>query len=587
MYLQKEIQKEIRLKGITGSPGYCVGESYILDKEHIELIDQYYIEDNKVNSELNRFNYAVQRAKNELKTIIQNITEELKEHISILEGHILLLHDKMLYGRVIDLIEKEKINAEWALKKVLSEIKSNFSSMADLYLQGRLNDILHVTGRIIRNLSGAEEVNISKIDKKVILIANDLSPAETCQMKLSKIIGFVINRGGKASHTSIVAKTLGIPSVLGLGNITDLIGNDDLVIVDGFDGIVIINPSEETVTAYRKKIKEYDDYKISITKGSKIPAETLDGIKIRIMGNIELPEEVSSVKNYGGDGIGLVRTEFAYLRRDTFPTEEELFKEYKDIAEAMFPFPVYIRTLDINGEKEIPYISGTKEGNPALGLRAIRFCLKRKDIFKTQLRAILRASFFGNISIIFPMISSYEELFEAKKILNDASKSLQTQQIPHNQKIKIGIMIEVPSAAILAESMIHLIDFFSIGTNDLTQYTLAIDRSNTEVAYIFHPLHPAVIRMVKHVVDVAKKYGKPVSMCGEMAGDIMYLPVLLGLGIDELSMSPQSIPDVKKAIQQINTCDLSPLVKEIFKLNTTNEIINFLSNNTQKLSNSK
>jgi phosphotransferase system enzyme I (PtsI) len=396
-------------------------------------------------------------------------------------------------------------------------------------------------------------------------VAVDLSPAETSQIQLEKIKGLITDLGGKTSHTGIIARSLEIPAVLGLEKATHLIKNDDIVIVDGTSGTVIVHPTDKTLIQFEERQSNYERHKAVITRSSHLPAETTDGIKLEVFGNIELPEEVVSVINYGGDGIGLYRTEFQYLSRHDFPGEDDLFDNYKDVVEVMAPNPVTIRTLDISGDKAVSYASNSDEKNPVLGLRGIRYCLKNPDVFKTQLRAVLRASAFGPIRILLPMISCHDEVIAAKKILNKEADSLDKEGILFNENIEVGIMIEVPSAAIMADVMAKDVDFFSIGTNDLIQYSLAVDRVNRQVAHLYQPLNPAIIRMIKYVADIAKNNEVEVFMCGEMAGDPMNIPILLGLGINKLSMNPQSIPIIKKIIRSLDAKDAALFVEDVLK----------------------
>ncbi|RPH49058.1 MAG: phosphoenolpyruvate--protein phosphotransferase [Desulfobacteraceae bacterium] len=569
----KDTNEEIKLNGIGASPGICIGKAYLVDKEGVEVVEKYFVNRNNLDSEIKRFKVAVKNAFNELRSIIENIPDEVRRHTGILETHVALLKDKMLYDKTIETIRNEGVNAEWALKKVVDDIKVMFHNISDAYLKERSDDIIHVSDRIIKFLIGSEDVNIGKIDKRVILVAKDLSPADASQIQLDKIMGFITDRGGKASHTSIIARTLEVPAVLGVGNATKTINNDDTIIIDGTSGIIIIHPSLQTLGEYKKLQTRHEEHKASLSRGSHLKAETLDGLSLQVMGNIELPEEVVSVLDHGGDGIGLYRTEFQYLTRNDFPGEDELFDKYKDVVEVMAPRPVTIRTLDINGDKAISSSNGSDEANPALGLRAIRYCLKRPDIFKTQLRAILRAAAFGNVRILFPMISSIDEIRDTKRLLNEAADSLKKEGKIYNKNIEFGIMIEVPSAVIMADVMAQEADFFSIGTNDLIQYTLAIDRGNREVAHLYHPFHPAILRMLKHVTDVGKEKGIKVFMCGEMAGDPFNVPVLLGLGMDELSMNPQSIPAVKNMIRSLKVEDARHFIKEALKQTTTMDVI--------------
>ncbi len=564
--------REIIIEGIGSAPGICIGKAYLVDREGVDVVEKYFISEKNLDCEIKRFKAAVKNVKNELCAIIENTPEELRQNAYILETHKVLLKDKMLYGKTIEIIKKERVNAEWALKKVVSSLKSMFKNMSDPYLKERSADIVQVSDRIMRNLVGAEPMNIADIDKRVILVAHDLSPAETSQIQLERIKGFVTDRGGKTSHTGIIARTLEIPAVLGLYNATSIINNDDIIIVDGSTGQVIIHPTDETLIEFEERKDRYQKYQAVITRGSHLPAETTDGFRLQVMGNIELPEEVVSVIDHGGDGIGLYRTEFQYLSRSDFPSEDELFDKYKDVVEVMAPKPVTIRTLDINGDKALAHASDFEEKNPALGLRAIRYCLKKPDVFKTQLRAILRAAAFGNVRILFPLISNHHEIREAKRILNEAADSLEKEGVPFNRDIQVGIMIEVPSAAIMADVMANDVDFFSIGTNDLIQYSLAIDRGNREVAHLFHPLNPAIIRLIKHVADIAKEKGIKVFMCGEMAGDPFHIPVVLGLGMDELSMNPQTIPVVKSLIRSLNVEDVRLFMKNVLKQTAAKDI---------------
>jgi len=566
---------ELILKGINASPGICIGKAYLVDKEGVDIVARYYIEKQNRQGEIKRFKAAVKRARDEIRSVIDGSPEEL-QHAYILETHLALLKDKMLYDKTIEIIDTKGFNAEWALKQVVSNIKAVFLTMADFYLKERASDIVHVSDSIMRNLVGVKAAKIADIDKRVILVARDLSPADTSQINLNKIMGFITDRGGKASHTGIVAQALEIPAVVGLKYVTNRIKSDDLIIVDGNAGKVIVNPDEKSLVEYEERKIEYEQYRAVITSESHLRAETTDGIQLEVMANIELPEEVSSVKNYGGDGIGLYRTEFQYMNRAIFPNEEELFEKYKDVVEVMAPKPVTIRTLDINGDKAVANQNGQDEANPALGLRSIRYCLRKPDVFITQLRAILRAAAFGQVRILFPMISAYFEICEAKKLLEQAAESLEKDGLPYNREIEIGIMIEVPSAVVLADFLADEVDFFSIGTNDLIQYALAIDRLNPHVAHLYQPLDPAVIRLVKQVADVAKNKGIKVFMCGEMAAVAHHIPLLLGLGLDELSMNPQSIPNIKRVIRTLSVSDAQSFMQKVLTKKTARGVFGVL-----------
>jgi phosphotransferase system enzyme I (PtsI) len=566
-------QREILLNGIGVSPGICIGKAYLVEVEGVDIIEKYHISQSHVLSELNRFRLAVKKAKNELRAIIENTPAAIKEHVDILETHVILLKDKLLYGKIIETIELDCINAEWALKKVVSSLRSMFMNMSDPYLKERAIDIGQVADRILNHLVGSERINIAAIDKRVVLVAADLSPAQTSQIQLERVKGFVTDKGGGTSHTSIIARTLGIPAVSGLDHATKTICSDDLIIVDGISGNVIINPTDQTLIAYEERRFQYETRMAALDRQSHLDAVTLDGHRFMVMGNIELPEEIVSVLDHGGDGVGLYRTEFQYMGRPDYPSEAELFDKYKDVVEVMAPRPVTIRTLDINGDKALDRPVESVEDNPALGLRAIRYCLRNPDVFRTQLRAILRAAAYGNVRILFPMISGYEEIQEAKVMLNAVSDELEKDGIVHNRNIEIGIMIEVPSAVILSDILAETVDFFSIGTNDLIQFSLAIDRGNRQVAYLFNPLHPAILRLLQHTVDAARTKGKKVFMCGEMAGDPLHIPILLGLGIDEFSMNPNAIPLAKQTIRSLNIQETRCFLSEIMKEKTAQAVM--------------
>ncbi len=562
---------ELILRGIGGSPGICIGKAYLVDKEGVDVVPKYTVSDKKLEEEKKRFKVAVKKAADELHEIINDTPEELRENAKILETHAVLLKDKMLYGRTIETIERERINAEWALRKVVLAIKPLFESMGDAYLRDRAEDVVNVSDRIFKHLTGVESVNIGSISKRVILVARDLSPADTSQIQLERVMGFVTDSGGRASHTSIIARSLEIPAVLGLERATSVIQNDDIIVVDGNAGIVVINPSEETLAQAEIRKTAFEERRALYARSGHLPAKTIDGLELAVMGNIELPEEVVAVRDRGGDGIGLYRTEFQYLARKNFPSEDELFENYKDVVEVIPDKPVTIRTLDINGDKAVSYITEQEE-NPVLGLRAIRYCLQKPKVFRTQLRAILRAANYGQVRILLPLISHVEEVTEAKRLIAEALQSLKNDGLPHQKRIPVGVMIEVPSAAIMADTIAKEVDFFSIGTNDLIQYTMAIDRGNRNVAYLYNPIHPAVLRLLKHVTEAAKHNNIPVFMCGEMAGESIYAPILVGMGFEELSTNPQAIPMIKNAIRMLNRDQARQFTDELLKMTTTDQI---------------
>jgi len=564
---------EMVLSGISASPGICIGKAYIVDREGVDVIKHYRISSAEVQNEINRFKTAVKQAKAELNDIIANTPEGLQQHSDILQTHVVLLQDKMIFDRTVETINQDTVNAEWALKKVTASVKSMFQDISDPYLKDRAGDIVQVSDRIMAHLVGVNSVNIAGIDKRVILVAYDLSPAQTSQINLERIKGFVTVRGGITSHTSIIARTLGIPAVQGINNATTQIQTDDIIIVDGSDGSIVLNPSEPTLIDYEERRHRFESFRARIARTSHRPAETRDGHRIKVMGNIELPEQVVSVIDNGGEGIGLYRTEFQYLSRSHFPNEDELFDKYKDVVEVMQPSPVTIRTLDINGDKAIQN-SNRAETNPALGLRAIRYCLQRPEVFQTQLKAILRAAVYGDVRVLFPMIATYDELMVAKTVLDQTMTDLDKAGVSFQREVAVGVMIEVPSLAIMADMIAPEVDFFSIGTNDLIQYSMAVDRSNKDVAHLYNPLHPAILRLLKMVSDAAQKHTTPLFMCGEMAGDPFNLPILLGLGINELSMNPQTIPMAKNVIKTLAFSDTQPFLKEVLKQTTAGEVEN-------------
>ncbi len=568
--------KEVVIRGIGGAPGICIGKAYLVDREGVDLIKRYAIVERDIPAEVNRFKNAVKKAKDELKAVVESLGEEFSSQVDILETHLVLFKDKLLYGKTIESITHERINAEWALKKVTRQVKNMFQRMEDDYLKSRVADISQVSEQIMRQLMGAQDIKISDIRMRVILVAHDLSPADTSQIQLEHIKGFVTDRGGRDSHTSIIAKSLNIPAVSGLGTATINVQNDDILIVDGSSGLLIINPEEDTLFQYEERRARYEQYRALIARESHLPSVTVDGHAMKLMANIELVEEVVSVRDNAAQGVGLFRTEFIYIDQNRFPTEEELFERYREAVELISPQPVTIRTLDINGDKVLPYLKNVREENPALGLRAVRFSLQRPEIFLTQIRAILRAAAFGNIRLLIPMITCVEEIIEVRKLVDRAIMELTHEEMVFNKDIPLGIMIEVPSAAIMADRLAGHVDFFSIGTNDLIQYSLAIDRNNRQVAHLYRPLNPAVLRLIKMVVDAAHSRDIAVTICGEMAGDPVNVPVLMGLGFTELSMNSGSIPVVKQVIRKLDYQKACQVAKKVLTMENTEEIYRFV-----------
>lgn len=577
MTAQNRPQKKT-LQGIPVCPGIVIGKAHLVDRNRVKIFYHYLVDEAQVKKELERFQLAIRKTEEQLVNLKNRMPDHIKQHAFIIDSHLMILHDGMLTEAAEERILTEKINAEWAVKKSLNNIRKMFGEIDDEYIRTRLFDVENVTERILRNLSGEEQESLADITNRVIIVAHELSPCDTTEMNVSKVMGFITDVGGRTSHTAIMAQALEIPAVVGLETATQQIEDGDLLILDGTSGEVIINPDDSDIIYFQEKQLRHERYKSTIAKTSHLPAETLDGHRVAVKANIEFLEEVASVKDHGGEGIGLYRTEFLYLRSKGLPSEEELFEDYKEVAQIMSPDPVTIRTLDIGGDKFASDLAVTKEMNPALGLRAIRFCLKEPEIFKQQLRAILRASAHGNIQLMFPMISGVQEILDAKAILQEVTQELDQKGIPYDPHMKVGIMIEIPSAVAMAEVLAQHVDFFSIGTNDLVQYALAIDRVNEYVAYMYQPFHPAILRMIKTVVEAAHGAKIPVALCGEMAGDPLCTLVLLGLGIQEFSMNPRSIPVIKKVIRSLTLKEARRDLENVMKMSTAREVRDFLVN---------
>ncbi len=559
------------LKGIGASPGVVIGPAFLLDYHKVKILKRQ-IEKGEIDQEKERFVKGVSEAENQIKKLIADIPEELREHSGIFEAHLLILKDRMVYERTLRLISEEQINAEWALNNALDHARELFEQVKDQYIRERFEDIKYVVRRVQKLLSGSPSVDFSQLEEPVILVAHDLSPADTVQMAKEKILAFVTDMGSRTSHTAILGRSLGLPAVVGLENATSSIFSGETLIVDGLYGEVVVNPDDELLRHYREKQEDYIRYRLDVIQYSNLPAETQDGFRFKIKANIEFLEEISSVISNGAEGIGLYRTEVMYLAHKELPIEEELFLAYKEVVERMSPFPTTIRTLDIGGDKFLSSVSQDDESNPALGLRAIRLCLKESNLFRTQLRAILRASAYGDVRMLFPLISGKSEIIQVKEHLEKTKDELRREGIPFNEDIKTGIMIEVPSAVLLADVLAKEVDFFSIGTNDLIQYSLAIDRGNEYVAHLYEPLHPGVLRMIYRTIEAAHEAGIEAAVCGEMAGEPMYLPVLIGMGLDELSMNALDIPKIKRMIRMSNQNQCGALVRDILECSTAQKI---------------
>jgi len=570
--LTREPKKTQVIKGIGVTAQIIMGKAYLVDRGKIEAPARV-LPETQVRREAERFRDAVEESKKQLRWAKEKLLQEdAVGPTYILDAHLLLLEDKNVINSTLETIEQSWINSEWALKINLDRLRKIFNSIDDDYLKSRKTDLDYIEQRILRNLTGRGTESLSQIKEKVIVVAHDLSPADTAQMAKDKVTAFVTDMGGKTSHTAIMARSLEIPAVVGSETATHSINTGDTVIVDGITGVVVVNPSPEIIQEYMDRNRTRQRIERELFLFRDLPAETLDGFRVNILANIELVEEIPAVLDHGAEGIGLYRTEYLYLNRKELPTEEDHFQAYKTVVEAISPHPAVIRTLDIGGDKFLSHLDLAEEMNPAMGLRAIRFSLKEPEIFKVQLRAMLRASAYGKVKILLPMISGVSEIREVKKTLNEVRLSLTAERIHYDPKIEIGIMMEVPSAATISDILAKEVDFFSIGTNDLIQYTLAIDRVNEYVTHLYEPLHPAILRLVRQMVKAAHEAGIRVAMCGEMAGDPLYVPILLGLELDDLSMNVLSIFGVKKILRSYTLRECKELVETCLTLSTPEEI---------------
>ena len=568
------------LKGLAASRGIAIAKAYRLVEPDLSIVKKV-VED--VEEELKRFQMALESSKTELEDIREKAQVELgADKAAIFEAHLLVLSDPEFVSPIGDKIKLEKVNAEYALKEVADRFITMFEQMDNEYLKERKADFRDVSKRILSHLLGVQIVNPSMILEEAIIVAEELTPSDTAQLNRTFVKGFTTNVGGMTSHSAIMAHSMEIPAVVGTKMATTEIQHGDLIIVDGIKGEVHINPTREVIAKFEKKQVRFEEKKAEWAKLINEQTITSDGHYVELAANIGTSEDLESVINNGGEAIGLYRTEYLYMGRNELPSEEEQFNSYKAVLEGMDGKPVVVRTLDIGGDKDLPYLNLPKELNPFLGFRAIRLCLEEQDLFRTQLRALLRASTYGNLKIMFPMIANLDEFRAAKAIIEAEKKDLLDKGIEVSDKIELGIMVEIPSTVVMADLFAKEVDFFSIGTNDLIQYTMAADRMNESVSYLYQPYHPAILRFIKMVIDAAHTEGKWVGLCGEMAGDEIAIPLLLGMGLDKFSMSATSILKVRSQLLHLSKKEMESLVARTLQMGTSKEVIEAIKEATEK-----
>jgi phosphotransferase system enzyme I (PtsI) len=567
-----DISADTILIGIGASPGIAIARGHLLNRARAAAIERRILP-TEVEAETDNFLAAVERSKAQLLDVKAQAGDHHADHLYIIDTHLLILEDQLLINNTVKLVHTELINAEGALGRTLRQLRQVFDSIGDEYLRERRSDIDSVGDRLMRNLRGEVRDNLDNLTGQAIVVAHDLSPADTLQLDRSKVLGFVTDVGGRTSHTAILARSMGIPAVVGLETVTTRVASGEPMIIDGTTGTVILNPSPATFREYLARKQRYDYLEKELLEYRTLRAETRDGCRMALLSNVELPEEVAAARMQGAEGIGLFRTELLFMTGSEPPDEESQYLAYRAAVEAMAPHPVTIRTLDVGGDKFVPQLNLHDEVNPAMGLRAIRFSLKEGSLFRTQLRAILRASAHGPVRIMFPMISGVAEIRACRRLLDKARHELAAEGVAMAAELPVGIMIETPAAVLLADVMAREVDFFSVGTNDLIQYCLAVDRGNEHVAYLYEPSHPAVLRALERTCSAARTAGIEVAMCGEMAGEQLYSMVLIGLGFTELSMNPPAIPRVKRLLRQVTTAEARALVEQLLRLPTAAEVV--------------
>ncbi|HFQ1719662.1 phosphoenolpyruvate--protein phosphotransferase [Staphylococcus aureus] len=565
------------IKGIAASDGVAIAKAYLLVEPDLTFDKNEKVTD--VEGEVAKFNSAIEASKVELTKIRNNAEVQLgADKAAIFDAHLLVLDDPELIQPIQDKIKNENANAATALTDVTTQFVTIFESMDNEYMKERAADIRDVSKRVLSHILGVELPNPSMIDESVVIVGNDLTPSDTAQLNKEFVQGFATNIGGRTSHSAIMSRSLEIPAIVGTKSITQEVKQGDMIIVDGLNGDVIVNPTEDELIAYQDKRERYFADKKELQKLRDADTVTVDGVHAELAANIGTPNDLPGVIENGAQGIGLYRTEFLYMGRDQMPTEEEQFEAYKEVLEAMDGKRVVVRTLDIGGDKELSYLNLPEEMNPFLGYRAIRLCLAQQDIFRPQLRALLRASVYGKLNIMFPMVATINEFREAKAILLEEKENLKNEGHDISDDIELGIMVEIPATAALADVFAKEIDFFSIGTNDLIQYTLAADRMSERVSYLYQPYNPSILRLVKQVIEASHKEGKWTGMCGEMAGDETAIPLLLGLGLDEFSMSATSILKARRQINGLSKNEMTELANRAVDCATQEEVIELVNN---------
>ncbi|AIJ09510.1 MULTISPECIES: phosphoenolpyruvate-protein phosphotransferase PtsI [Edwardsiella] len=565
------------ISGILVSPGIAFGKALLLKEDEI-VISRKKITADEVEQEIARFKDGRDKAAQQLEAIRQKASETLgEEKAAIFEGHIMLLEDEELEQEIIALIKDNAMSAEAAAREIIEGQATALEELDDEYLKERAADVRDIGKRLLKNILGMTIIDLGAIQDEVILVATDLTPSETAQLNLDKVLGFITDLGGRTSHTSIMARSLELPAIVGTSDVTQQVKNGDYLILDAVNNKIYLNPTAETIDALKAVQTQYINEKNELAKLKDLPAITLDGHQVEVCANIGTVRDVAGAERNGAEGVGLYRTEFLFMDRDALPTEEEQFQAYKAVAEAMGSQAVIVRTMDIGGDKDLPYMDLPKEENPFLGWRAIRICLDRKEILHAQLRAILRASAFGKLRIMFPMIISVEEVRMLKAELEQLKAQLREEGKVFDETIEVGVMVETPAAATVAHHLAKEVDFFSIGTNDLTQYTLAVDRGNELISHLYNPMAPSVLTLIKQVIDASHAHGKWTGMCGELAGDERATLLLLGMGLDEFSMSSISIPRIKKIIRNANFEDVKALAEEALRQPTADDLMSVIN----------